>query len=165
MIFRVLCGFGYLVVCMGRYGLSMEGMAVFFLLLILGEIAAVDGRVRKIPDTLVAAAGGAALLAAWIFPEIGFLNRAAGVVCVSGLMLALCVLVPGAFGGGDIKLMAVCGFFLGWRRCACAFSLAVLAAGGWAAVMMLRGKMGRKDCFPFGPFLCLGVGLMVMGWG
>ena len=58
---------------------------------------------------------------------------------VSVPLLMLNLIRPGAFGGGDIKLSAVSGMFLGWRRMADAFLLALFMAGGYA-FRLLAGK-------------------------
>ena len=41
----------------------------------------------------------------------GIASRLLGALCVSAPMLALTLVIPGAFGGGDIKLMAAAGLF------------------------------------------------------
>lgn len=71
-------------------------------------------------------------------------------------MLVLSILIPGAFGGGDIKFMAVSGFLLEKRKHlfeACA----VMLADGYCIIMLKCGKLTRKDEFAFGPFLVLGI--------
>ena len=60
-------------------------------------------------------------------------------------------------GGGDIKLMAACGFLLGWK-----VVLLALVMGGFIGTLYLiflaiknKGKVPRK--VPFGPHLSLAV--------
>ena len=65
--------------------------------------------------------------------------------------------MPGAFGGGDIKLMAVIGFFLGWKMSLTAFMLAVFSGGIYGIGLLLSKKKGAKEHFAFGPFLVLGI--------
>ena len=48
---------------------------------------------------------------------------------VSVPMLLLTLAVPGAFGGGDIKLMAASGFFLGMDAIVCAMMFGLLTGG------------------------------------
>ena len=83
-----------------------------------------------------------------------------GAVSVSGIMLLICLCVPGAFGGGDIKFMVPAGLMLGLEGSMLAGMLAVFLAGIWGIRLVIRGK-GLK--FPFGPALCIGsfVALMV----
>lgn len=56
-----------------------------------------------------------------------------------------------------MKLMAVCGFWLGWKDCLTAMILAVLAGGIVAAVLMITKRCGRKSHMAFGPFLVAGI--------
>lgn len=49
----------------------------------------------------------------WLVPEHGLIDRLIGALIISVPMLLLALAIPGAFGGGDIKLMAVSGAFLG----------------------------------------------------
>jgi leader peptidase (prepilin peptidase)/N-methyltransferase len=58
-------------------------------------------------------------------------------------------------GGGDIKLLAMIGAFIGWRgTLATIFFGALLGAiGGMLA--MRKGGEGLKTAIPFGPYLCV----------
>lgn len=84
-------------------------------------------------------------------------ERLIGSVVVALPMLLLTILIPGAFGGGDIKLMAASGFLLGGTRIIYAMIAAVFAAGAYGILMMLMGRYKRKDKFAFGPFLAMGL--------
>ena len=77
-------------------------------------------------------------------------------------LFLICLLKPGAFGGGDIKLMAGCGFFLGAETVWLSFLIAVSAGGIWALFLLLTGRADRKTRFPFGPFLCAGMALALV---
>ena len=53
-------------------------------------------------------------------------------------------------------LVIALGLLLGWKNTLLAAFLAILSGGCYAAVLLLRGRAGRKSQFAFGPFLCLG---------
>ena len=58
-------------------------------------------------------------------------------------------------GGGDVKLLAMIGAFLGWKGALFTIfigSLLGVAGGIWA---MRKGKDGLKTAIPFGPYLCV----------
>ncbi len=67
-------------------------------------------------------------------------------------------------GGGDLKLGAMMGAFLGWQLGLLAILLGVLSGGVVAVCLLALGRKGRKDAVPFGPFLALG-GALSMLWG
>lgn len=48
-----------------------------------------------------------------LYPERGIVTRLIGALIISVPMLILALVIPGAFGGGDIKLMAASGLLLG----------------------------------------------------
>ena len=95
--------------------------------------------------------------AQFVFPGPGLASRLLGCVIVSLPMLLLALVVPGGFGGGDIKLMFGAGFFLGARLTVVAAFLGILLGGGFGALLLAAKKADRKTRFAFGPFLCIGI--------
>ena len=89
----------------------------------------------------------------------------------------LCGLVPGAFcflvswgsrqalGYGDSLLISICGISLGFLPCVWIILTAFFCSGLWAAILFLFRKAGRKQEFPFVPFLLLGYVLQIMESG
>jgi len=97
-------------------------------------------------------------LVSFIAPEIQWTNSILGILLGGGSLLLVAVVyekITGSegMGGGDVKLLAMIGAFLGWKGVlftVMASSLFGTAIGG--ALMLLSGK-GRKLAIPFGPFL------------
>jgi leader peptidase (prepilin peptidase)/N-methyltransferase len=59
-------------------------------------------------------------------------------------------------GGGDIKLLAMIGAFLGWKAVLLTILLSSLIGSiSGISIMVLKGK-NFKYAIPFGPFLSLG---------
>ena len=59
-------------------------------------------------------------------------------------------------GGGDIKLMAMIGGFMGWKTVILTtFAGSLLGSVGGIALMIAKGR-GRGTLIPFGPFLAAG---------
>lgn len=142
----------------GRTGvISARGLLVFAFLAVLMIVAAIDWDTRIIYDRFHVIIGVLGLAAVWLFPEITLTSRLIGLVVISVPMLVLAVVIPGAFGGGDIKLMAACGWLLGWKANVFAMFAGLLTAGIYCCVMLVAGKLGRKDYFAFGPFLAAGL--------
>jgi leader peptidase (prepilin peptidase)/N-methyltransferase len=139
-------------------GLTIEAArAAIFGTLLLG-IALTDGRTYLIPDEftlgglgiglLIALASGfQALLGALIGALVGFL-----VLWVVGAM-GKWLLKEEAMGGGDIKMMAMVGAFLGWQG----FLLTIFLGALTGTLIFLPLKLMRKNrLVPFGVFLSLG---------
>ena len=121
-----------------------------------------DKRTGKIPDCLTAAIAVLAVCSFFcgIKPPAG--ARLAGGLCVSLPMTVITLAYPGAFGGGDIKLMAAAGLFLGPMRTTEAFGIAVIMAGGYAVRLLLSGRAKGNSRLRLGPFLCLGIAAAVL---
>ena len=143
-----------------RYGISLMTPLAFGVIIILLAIALVDISTTEIPNGLILALIPFAIAAIWIRPEATLLdtliNRGIGIVAVSVPMFILAFMI-GGFGGADVKLMAVCGFLLGWQTLLIAFFLGVLTGGAAAIIKLVLKKVKRKDQMVFGPYLCFGI--------
>lgn len=82
---------------------------------------------------------------------------AGGLSILSLSLLSLLLFQKPGMGGGDIKLMAMAGLFLGWRLILLAILIAIYIAGASFLVMMARKEIGADDYMPFGPYLALGI--------
>lgn len=137
------------------YGFSFQWLVVFAAGAILICITMIDFDTMIIPNGLVIALMAPALLSFFFFPQVGILSRVIGIFVISLPMLALVLVIPDAFGGGDIKLMAVAGFMLGWGNTLLATFIGLLL-GGAVAVYLLAQKTKDKH-MAFGPYLCIGI--------
>ena len=73
-------------------------------------------------------------------------------------------------GGGDIKLLAMIGAFLGWKATILTMLVGSLL-GSMVGIAVILFKLMRRDQYlPFGPFLALGAvisifyHLEILGW-
>jgi leader peptidase (prepilin peptidase)/N-methyltransferase len=64
-------------------------------------------------------------------------------------------------GGGDIKLLAMIGAFLGWPAVPIALFFASLVGSVVGLTCMLVTGAGRRLALPFAPFLCSGAVLFI----
>lgn len=92
------------------------------------------------------------------------LDSLLGILIGGGIFLVIILLSGGGMGGGDMKLGAMIGAFLGWKLLLLALFLAVFLGGAVAVLLLATGRKGRKDPLPFGPFLALG-GAVSLLWG
>ena len=79
-----------------------------------------------------------------------------GFICVSGFLLVLFYATKGrGIGGGDIKLMAAAGLFLGWKLCLLAFFFGCLYG---SVIHIARMKLsGEGKVLAMGPYLSAGI--------
>lgn len=134
--------------------------------ILLLQIAYIDHKTMKIPDKLNFALGVCGLVSCIQNTDITITDRIFGFSIISVPLYILCLVIPEAFGGGDIKLTAVMGFYLGWKRMLAGAYLSFLI-GGVQAIWLLATKRLRKGEYAhmaFGPALCLGMWL-AMVWG
>lgn len=149
------------VLCFQRWGMNCRGIIAYIFLCILMMTAYVDGKTMKIPNEFVIATAAAGVASIPFFPEITLEQRGIGILCISIPLLAIALLIPGGIGGGDIKFMAASGLFLGWKGTIKAFVVAILLAGIYCIGMMAVRKINRKSRIALGPFLCLGIAVVV----
>ena len=97
-------------------GLGLRAVMIWMVCLILAAIAYTDFKTMRIPNRMTAALLIPAFLSLVTEPGITLLSRAMGGLAVSLPMYLMTLAVPESFGGGDIKLMAVCGLILGGPR-------------------------------------------------
>ncbi|MCR5337346.1 MAG: prepilin peptidase [Lachnospiraceae bacterium] len=129
---------------------------------ILFWIASVDALCMEIPNVLNLLIFLAGVSSIWLLPQITWKEHLIGMVCVSLPLLLITLLIPGAFGGGDIKLMFGAGLLLGWKLVVVALFFGVISGGIYAVCLLAKKKAGRKDHFAFGPFLCFGITLSMI---
>lgn len=139
--------------------ISFKGLAAFLYLAILTVVAWIDWDTRIILDRFHIGILVLGLISIPLYPELMLMERLVGMVVVALPMFWIALLVDGAFGGGDIKLMASSGFLLGWRATIFAMFIGLVTGGVYCIFMLAIGRLGRKDRFAFGPFLSVGLGI------
>jgi leader peptidase (prepilin peptidase) / N-methyltransferase len=92
---------------------------------------------------------------------VGPMNALLGVLVGGGILWALAWASPYVFGkegmgGGDIKLLAMIGAFLGWKPALLTIMIGSLAGSVIGIGLIALRFMKRDEYIPFGPFLVLG---------
>lgn len=146
------------------YDLTPLSLCVFAFSCGLLVIAFVDIDTMTIPDRLLAYLIIPAVLLGLFFPGVTFLSRIIGIFAVSVPLYILAVVFEDSFGGGDIKLMAVCGFVLGWQLSLMVLFIAILTCGIYVVGLLLSKKITKDQHISFGQFLSLGV-MLSLFWG
>jgi leader peptidase (prepilin peptidase)/N-methyltransferase len=136
--------------------------AVFLAALV--AITVIDLRHQIIPDAITLPGIVAGLAASVATPRISWRDAVIGVLLAVALFVAVIVLSRGGMGGGDLKLGAMLGAFLGWKALLVALFVAVMLGGISAVALLASRRLARKDAIPFGPFLAVG-GVVALFWG
>lgn len=134
------------------------------LLSALIAITAIDLRLQLIPDAITLPGILVGVLGNLGTGATPWLDSVVGVLVGGGVFFAIILVHPAGMGGGDMKLGAMLGAFLGWKVVLFALFVAVLAGGVLAVILLATRLRGRKDPVPFGPFLALG-GATGLFWG
>ena len=148
-----------------QFQFSWNTLFVFVFAMGLLAIALIDFDTMLIPNGLVIFCMICAIISVFLNMEVEMLDRILAIFIVSVPMLFINFIVNDSFGGGDIKLMAVCGFMLGWQKILLAMFIGILLAGTYAIALMVRKKVDRKDHIAFGPYLCMGIFVALMYGG
>lgn len=161
----IVCGFLiFSGICFSQYKSPTAAFTVFLFFFVLSGVAVQDWETKIISDRWILAILLLAVCSVFTMPEVSCTSRVVGMLCVSVPMLVLTVLVPGTLGGGDIKLMAAGGLFLGWRYTVLAAVLAVLLGSIYGLWLLFVKQKERESTFAFGPFLCAGMAAALL-WG
>jgi len=158
---ELLTGFLF-VLLFWRYGLSVEFAKYATLSCILVCVAFIDMDHRIIPDRLNLFGLAAAIIFLFISSDLTPLDAFYGFLAGGGFLFLLAVLSRGAMGGGDIKLFAVIGIFLGLYKTATAMFLTFILAGVVGILLIAFRIRTRKDYMPFGPFISISAFIIIM---
>lgn len=153
---EIVCG-AIAVLSFARFGFDYRTVISFGVCAILLCILLIDYDIMEIPNSLVISLIPFAVAAIWVFADVNITERLIGFFAVSLPLLLITLVITDAFGGGDIKLMAVCGFFLGYKGAIVAIFIALLLGGGYAGYLLISKKAKRGAHIAFGPYLCIGV--------
>ena len=100
-----------------------------------------------------------------ILDRSNWLSHLIGIFAVSVPLLGIAMLTNG-MGGGDIKLYAVCGLFLGWKLTLLSLFLTSVIASVFGIILMLmkKAKDGKKTRLPLVPFIAVSNFISIF-WG
>jgi leader peptidase (prepilin peptidase)/N-methyltransferase len=142
------------------FGPSFQYLFFFAFLCSLIVITVIDLYHQIIPDVISLPGIAVGLLGSLVLPHGSFLQASLGMLLGGGSLFLVAtvyqwLLKREGMGGGDVKLLAMIGAFLGWK----AVILTVVLSSFIGSVvgitlMLIRGK-DFKYAIPFGPFLSL----------
>jgi Flp pilus assembly protein protease CpaA len=131
------------------------------------HIVAFDLKHRLILNRVTYPAIVLAVGLSFVSPGLTVIHSLAGGVAIGGFFLLMNVVSRGGIGLGDAKLGAlvgaVCGMSLDLNHIGAAYAViyAIFLGGAVALVLLVLRLRSLKDPIPYGPFLCVGAGVIL----
>lgn len=153
-----------------HFGLSGQFALYLLFSSALVVITFIDLEHQIIPDVISLPGIVIGFAASFFTGGIGWLNSLTGIAIGGGSLLLIAWVYELAtkkegMGGGDIKLLAMMGAFLGWRSVPFIIFAASLVGSVIGITLMLIQKKDGKLAIPFGPFLAFGAMLYLFYGG
>ena len=151
-------------------GVSLRLPLHFFLSSALVAIFFIDLEFQIIPDKITLPVLAIGLLGSLVAPPPGIVQALIGMVVGGGGLLLVAyfgewLFKKEAMGGGDIKMAAMMGAFVGWQKILLIFMGGAFIGMVVSLIWMAVSKKIRQDrLIPFGPFLALAA-LMAVVYG
>lgn len=142
------------------FGFSLTTAGYFLFSASLVVIIWIDIHHQIIPDLISLPGILLGLLFSFITPMVTWQDSLIGILVGGGILYAIAYgyflwrKVDG-MGGGDIKLLAMIGAFLGWQSLPFVIFASSLSGTLVGLLAMIQQKKGGQTRIPFGPFLSL----------
>jgi leader peptidase (prepilin peptidase)/N-methyltransferase len=153
-----------------QFGLSPKTIFLFLFTAALIAIAFIDLQHKIIPD-VISLPGILIGLAFSFFPSAGIspLDALIGVLGGGGFLFLVGMVFEKltgreGMGGGDVKLLAMIGAWMGWKALPFIILISSLTGAVIGGVSLVIARQGVSSRIPFGPFLALGaLGFLFFG--
>jgi len=144
-----------------RYGISYQYFLYLLFTATLLTISFIDLHHKIIPDILSLSGIVAGLAAAFVPGTVSWSDSIIGIIAGGGSLFLVAVIyerITGreGMGGGDIKLLAMIGAWMGWRQLHLIVLISSLTGAIVGVAFLLMAGKGFRVRIPFGPFLSLG---------
>lgn len=146
---------GILFVVVYRFvGFRIELLRGLVLVSFFIMISLIDLDHQIIPDGLNFLLGVAGLVYLLLAKPFPYMHGLYGFLIGGGFLFLIALIGP--MGGGDIKLMAAIGLWLGTGYTLMALLISFILGGILSSFLIMTKLVSRKTPVPFGPFLCSG---------
>ena len=144
-----------------RFGPTLTFFALFLFCSSLVVITFIDIEHQIIPDEISLPGIVLGFIFSFFLPWQTWLNSLLGILLGGGSLLLVAygyqwLTGKEGMGGGDIKLLAMMGAFLGWKSIPFIIFASSLVGSVVGVTMMLIQKKDSKLAIPFGPYLAFG---------
>lgn len=149
-----------------RFGPTLVFAALFLFCSALVVITFIDIEHQIIPDEISLSGIIAGFVLSFFLQGHTWLNSLLGILLGGGSLLLVAYTYQRltgkeGMGGGDIKLLAMMGAFLGWKSVPFIIFTSSLAGSLIGVSIMLFQKKDSKLAIPFGPYLAFGAVLYI----
>jgi leader peptidase (prepilin peptidase)/N-methyltransferase len=144
-----------------RYGLSYQYFLYLLFTSVLVTVSFIDLHHKIIPDVLSLSGIVVGWAVSFMPGTISWLDSLIGIIAGGGSLFLVAFIyerITGreGMGGGDIKLLAMIGAWLGWRQLYLVVLISSLVGAIVGIAFLLMAGKGFRVRIPFGPFLSLG---------
>ena len=151
-----------------KFGFNFSLLIYLILILSLVIISGIDLDTFLIPDVIVIPGIILGLFFSFLYPQMFGMERVGSFLysltgAIAGAVILLFLGFVGkimakkeAMGGGDVKLLAMVGAFVGWKSVLITLFFASLIGTLITLILVLIGVKKIQDYVPFGPYLSLG---------
>jgi leader peptidase (prepilin peptidase)/N-methyltransferase len=141
-----------------RFGLSITALGYFLFCAALLVIIWIDIYHQIIPDVISLPGILIGFLFSFFNSFTTWQSSLIGLFAGGGILYAIALLYylfrkQEGMGGGDIKLLAMIGAFLGWQSLLFVILMSSITGCAFGLVAMIQQKRGGNTRIPFGPFL------------
>lgn len=164
--FRMPLLFVLLAVCIGKAWSITTGTQLFYFaiaIVLLVFVTITDFEQYVIFDSMLLPLAGAGACYT-LHMQMPLSEHLAAALGGGLLFLLLAVVTKGAIGGGDIKLIAVIGLWLGVRPLIAVVTYGFLAGGTGALFLLITKQKKRNDYFAYGPYFALSAIGILLSW-
>jgi len=166
-IVELLTGLIYLIIYL-IYGFTIQSLIYIILSSALIIIAFIDLNEQIIPDVISLPGIAIGFILSFFVTYISFVDSILGIAVGGGIILIIglggsVIFKKEAMGGGDIKLVAMIGAFLGYRYIIISIFLGFFLGALTGIILIMAKIKSREDVVPFGPFIVLGSFITLLG--
>jgi len=143
-----------------RFGITITAGGYLIFSAALLVIIWIDVQHQIIPDVISLLGIVLGFIFSLASPALSWQSSLIGLLIGGGVLYAIALLYylwkkQEGMGGGDIKLLAMIGAFLGWQSLPFVIFASSLLGSCVGILAMIKQKKGGKTRIPFGPFLSL----------
>ena len=159
---------GFYVYFFWQFGWGYQFLVFSYLSSALLAIFLIDLDFQIIPDAITIPSMVFGLAISWLPGGIGIVNSLIGLLVGGGALYLMAIIGDWIFkkesmGGGDIKMTAMLGTFLGWQQMLfifiCSSVIGLLVS---LVIMAFSKKLRESRIVPFGPYLAIAAAVAML---